>query len=416
MGKAIVSTTLQDVRRLAVTKQHLAGKLPPSATTEHILSVVRDLGYVQWDPIAAIAPSHVISLWSRIGSFRLSDLDRLLWDEKKLFQHSAPIAMIVLTEDYPLYNSLMSRYPESLSKSWGSHIVTAKGFLAEHAELRKRILNQLKKGPMQLTQFKDYVRTKRNPDGWTSGSEVSHMLFHLQMRGEVMVVGHEGNQNIWGLSEEFLPSWVERTALPEEEFERKAAQRAIRALGTASPPEIHYYFVRGRYQNLKRTLERLQEESAIHQVRVTGLAGRDERYIHDEDIGLLESMKSDDWQPRMSLLAPFDNLICGRARTNRLFDFDYVHEQFLPEEKRKFGAFVLPILWGERLIGRTDLRMDRRNEKLLVNSMHAERGAPGDREVSVRIGETMEQFAEFLGAKEVIYTQRVPPAWKNSLH
>jgi uncharacterized protein len=174
--------------------------------------------------------------------------------------------------------------------------------------------------------------------------------------------------------------------------------------------------VRGRYQNLKKTLERLQNESAIHRVRVPGLGVRDERYIHDQDIELLESMNSDAWQPRMSLLAPFDNLICGRARTNRLFGFDYVHEQFLPVDKRKFGTFVLPILWGERLIGRADMRMDREDEKLLVNSLHAERGAPGDMEISLKIGETMEQLAEFLGAKEVVYTARVPSAWKNSLH
>lgn len=377
--------------------------------------MVRDLGYVQWDPISVIAPSHIISLWSRVGKFRLSDLDRLLWDEKKLFEHWTPIASIVLTEDYPLYYSLMRRYPESLSNSWGSHRARAKRFLAEHAELRKRVLNELKKGPRQLSQFEDYLRTKRSADAWTSGSDVSHMLFHLLMSGKVMVVGHQGNQNIWGLSEEFLPSWVEKKELTEEEAEREAAQRAIRALGTASPSEIHYYFVRGRYQNLRKTLERLQEESAIHRVHVAGLGGRDERYIHDEDISLLESMSSDAWQPRMSLLAPFDNLICGRGRTNRLFGFDYVHEQFLPKNKRKFGTFVLPILWGDRLIGRADLRMDRQNEKLLINSVHAERGAPGDKVVSSKIAETIDRLADFLGAKEVEYTTRVPAAWKNSL-
>ncbi len=136
---------------------------------------------------------------------------------------------------------------------------------------------------------------------------------------------------------------------------------------------------------------------------------------HDEDMALLESMDSDEWQPRMSLLAPFDNLICGRERTNRPFGFDYLHEQFLPQSKRKFGTFVHPILWGDRLIGRADLRMDRKNGKLLVNSVHAERGAPGGKEVASTIGETMEDLAEFLGAKQAVYTARVPTAWKNSL-
>lgn len=132
-------------------------------------------------------------------------------------------------------------------------------------------------------------------------------------------------------------------------------------------------------------------------------------------MSVLESMDSDAWEPRMSLLAPFDNLIVGRARTNRLFDFDYVHEQFLPKEKRKFGTFVLPILSGDSLIGRTDMRMDRKNEKLLVNSVHAQTGAPSDKETSLKIAETIRDFADFLGAKEVEYTTRVPAAWKTSL-
>ena len=117
------STSIAGIRRLAVTKQHLAGRMPAKATSENILSVIRDLAYVQWDPISVIAPSHMISLWSRVGKFRLSDLDRLLWDEKKLFQHWTPIASIVLTRDYPLFYSLMRRYPESLSGSWRSHEV-----------------------------------------------------------------------------------------------------------------------------------------------------------------------------------------------------------------------------------------------------------------------------------------------------
>ncbi|MGI0079747.1 MAG: DNA glycosylase AlkZ-like family protein [Nitrososphaerales archaeon] len=416
MSKETISTTIEGTRRLAVTKQHLAGKLPTKATSEHILSAVRDLAFVQWDPIEVVAPSHIIALWSRVGDFRLSDLKRLLWEEKKLFEHWAGrFAAIVLTEDYPLYYSMMKRYPESLGKSWGAQKAMARKFLAEHRELAKSILNQLKKGPLQLTQFKDYVRTKRSAEAWTSGSDASTMLFHLEMSGKVMVVGHQGNQNIWGLSEEFLPSWVERTELAEEEVEGLAVQRAIRALGTASAPEINYYFPRGRYQNLKRAIEGLLEDSTIHRARVRGLHGRSERYIHNLDVKLLESMATDAWQPRMSLLPPFDNLICGRGRTNTVFGFDYSHEMFLPQNKRKFGNYVLPILWGDRFIGRVDPLIDRREEKLMINSVHAEPGAPGDKEVSSMMKETIERLAEFLGAREVEYSTRVPAAWRSYL-
>jgi uncharacterized protein YcaQ len=92
-----------------------------------------------------------------------------------------------------------------------------------------------------------------------------------------------------------------------------------------------------------------------------------------------------------------------------------MHENFLPQSKRKFGTFVHPILYGDKLIGRADLHMDKKNEKLLVNSVHAERGTPDDKEVSTKIRQTIEQLAEFLRAKQVVYTARVPAAWKNSL-
>jgi len=378
-----------------------------------IVSVIRDLGFVQWDPVDVVAPSHLITLWSRVGKFRMSDLDRLLWDDKKLFEHWSHAASIVLTEDYPLFYSLMKRYPESLSKSWGGWKARARKWLAENKGLRKKILNELGKGPLRLSEFEDHARGKRSADGWTSGSDVSTALFHMQMSGDVMVVGHEGRQNIWGLSETFLPSWVARNELPEQEVEREGAERTIRALGTASPSEINRYFLRGRYLDLKKALERLQEESTVHRVHVTGLGG--ERYIHDRDVQLLESMNSRVWQPRMSLLAPFDNLLAVREGTSRLFGFDYVHENFLPKNKRKFGTYVLPILWGDRFIGRVDPKMDRENERLVVNSIHAEPGATKDKEVALKIRETIENLAEFLGAKEVEYTARVPKHWRNSL-
>src|SRR2546426_11306099 len=201
LSEAAISTSLEFARRLAVTKQHLAGKPTTGSTRDAILSVIRDLGYVQLDPINTVAPSHLLVLWSRVGNFRVSDLDRLLWDEKKLFEHWSHAASIVLAEDYPLYYSLMRRYPESLSKSWGGWRTKARAWLPQHAELRKAIVRQLKKGPLRLSEFEDHVRTKGPADGWGFGSDVSTMLFHLQMSGEVMVVGHEGNQNIWGLAE-----------------------------------------------------------------------------------------------------------------------------------------------------------------------------------------------------------------------
>src|SRR5437879_13801798 len=184
MSETAISTSLESARRLAGTKQHLSGKLPTGSASEAILSVTRDLGYVQLDPTTTVAPSHVLVLWSRVGNFRLSDLDKLLWDEKKVFEHWSHAASIVLTEDYPLHLSLMRRYPGSLSKSWGGWRDRARKFLAQHSELRKKILRELKRGPLQLNEFRDYAEGKRSANGWGFVSDLSTMILHRQVKGE----------------------------------------------------------------------------------------------------------------------------------------------------------------------------------------------------------------------------------------
>src|SRR2546423_14835568 len=161
--------SLESARRLAVTKQHLADKLTIGSTQDAILSVIRDLGFVQWDPVNVVAPSHLITLWSRVGNFRMSDLDRLLWDDKKLFEHWSHAASIVLTEDYPLFYSLMKRYPESLSKSWGGWKARARKWLAGDKGMRKKILNEVEKGPLRLSEFEGHARGKRRSHGRATG-------------------------------------------------------------------------------------------------------------------------------------------------------------------------------------------------------------------------------------------------------
>jgi uncharacterized protein len=412
LGRETVSASLEGIRRLAVAKQHLAGRLPKAASKEVLLDLIRDLVYVQWDPVPIVAPSHILTIWSRVGDFRLADLDKLLWEEKKLLLHWNPHACIVLTEDYPIYRSLMERYPESLLKGWGNHIPRAKKFLADK-ELKKRVLTELRDGPLTPTQFKSY-QAKKSPDGWSSGSDVSNMLYHLHMRGEVMVVGRQGNKNLYGLTEEFFPDLAKIEGLSEEECEQRAAERALRALGTAKEREIYLYFVRGRYQHLGQALESLAEEGRILPVKAEGLADKGQRYVHESDVKMLESIGTDEWEPRVSLVPPFDNILSG-GRLKSLFGFEYVLEQFLPKEKRKFGTYVLPIIWGDRFIGRIDAAIDKKKEMLIVRSVHAEPGAPKEKEVASEIGETAERLARFLGAKEVKYSGRVPGPWKSAL-
>lgn len=414
-----VSTSLENVRRLAVVKQGLAGRRPNKPTSKDILELTRNIGCLQLDPISAVAPSHQIVLWSRLGNYDTSHLDNLLWSEKKLFEYWAHQASIVLMEDYPLYYYMMRNYPDVFLKSLGPvWRLRVKKWINANSRLRDYVLRQLEeRGPLLSRQFEDKSRTKLRSFGWSSWSDVSRMLFHLYFKGEVMVVGREGKQKIYDLSERFLPSWVPKKELSEEQVEYEGVQRSIQALGTANESELKWYFLRGRYPNLKDTLKRLQADSKIYPVDIQdGPIGRGERYIHRNDVQTLEEMDSDTWEPRVSLLSPFDNLICDRTRTKLLFNFDYLTEIYTPENKRKYGYYVLPILYGDKFIGRLDPLMDRKNERLLINAVHAEPHAPKHKNVSREIRDTVEQLSDFLGAKEVVYSQRVPKPWRSHLH
>jgi uncharacterized protein YcaQ len=121
-----------------------------------------------------------------------------------------------------------------------------------------------------------------------------------------------------------------------------------------------------------------------------------------------------DWQPHTTLLSPFDNLICDRERTERLWDFYFRIEIYTPEAKRQYGYYVLPILHGERLIGRIDPRLERKTGILHINSIHAEPDAPDDTATGQAVADAIAGLAGFLGAREIRYSDRLPAGWRTA--
>jgi len=138
-------------------------------------------------------------------------------------------------------------------------------------------------------------------------------------------------------------------------------------------------------------------------------------FVHREDLPLLERIDAGDWQPRTTLLSPFDNLIRNRARTERLFGFDYRMEIYVPPAKRRYGYYVLPVLHGDRLIARIDPAMDRKRARLVVKAVHVEPGAPTTAGAARPVGDAVKSLASFLGANEIEYGDRMPDGWRRTL-
>lgn len=406
-----VSLTPTHARQLAITRQHLDG------ARGTMLEVIRDLGCLQLDPISAVARSHQLVLWSRLGAYDLADFEKLLWQDRALFEYWAHEASIVLSEDFPIHNVRMRTYPAG--STWGERV---RAWLdsdpAGIGRLQSDILNGLREhGAKPARFFEDTLGRKDGVStGWTSGSSVNKVIDYLWLKGEVLVAGRNGTGRLWDLAERCLPPEALHDPISAEEATRRAAQKAIRALGVATESQIKIHYTRRRYAHLKQVLNALEREGIVHRAQIIaedGTAWAGVWYLHHADLSLLERIQAGGWgaQPRTVLLSPFDNLICDRKRTEQLFNFDYRIEIYVPKEKRKFGYYVLPILHGDRFIGRMDPLMDRKTATLKINSFHVEPDVSNDAETIKAVRETIKALAAWLGAKQIDTCADLPRGW-----
>ncbi len=398
-------------RRLAIARQHLSNPQPPP---EKMLDVIRDLGCLQLDPTSAVARSHLLVLWSRLGNYDPVQLDTLLWKDRQLFEYWAHCAAIVMTEDYPIHSLRMRTFLKG-ELGW---MKRSQEWVQTNQTLYQHVIDSLReKGPLGSRDFEDQSVADWYSSGWTGGRNVSRLLDFLWGRGEIMVAARKGGQKQWDLSERVLPDWVARDPLPEGEVVRRAAQKSLRALGVGRAKHIKDHFTRGYYPGLADALRDLEHDGLIERVQIVenGEAWPDRWYIHAEDVPLLGQLERGEWHPRTTLLSPFDNLLCDRVRTQKLFNFDFKIEIYVPKDKRKYGYFVMPILHGDKLIGRIDPLMNRSQKLLTINAVYAEPDAPMDDQTARAIGESIASLGTFVGAKQIVFGDRIPDGWRRDL-
>lgn len=401
------------VRRLAISRQRLAGPRPP-ADARGIMDLFQDLRCVQIDPIRAVERTQYLVLFSRLGPYDLAALDEPLWQERTLFEYWAHAASIVLTEDFPIFWRHMRDWASG-DRPWSKR---ARAWVAENQAMREHILEELaRSGPMSSKEFRDETRTSWKSGGWTNGSTVRQMLSYLWEKGEILVSGRQNNHKIWDLRRRVLPDWTPRHDLDWPEVVYRAAETSLRALGAGRPDHIQRHFTRDNYPGLQAALDRLEAEGKIVPAAVVqdGQEWPGPWYVHAEELPLIDDLRNGRWQPRTTLLSPFDNLICDRDRTEELFDFYFRIEIYVPAKKREYGYYVLPILHGDRLIGRIDPRMDRKKKRLNVMNVYAEPDAPMTAETGRAVAGAIEELATFLGAKEIAYGRNVPAGWAEAL-
>jgi uncharacterized protein YcaQ len=342
-----------EARRIAVRSQLLDG----SATD--VLSTVRHLGRLQIDPISTVAPPQYLVLWSRLGPYDRDELDRLLWEKKKLFEWNA---FIYPVEDLPLIRAVM-REPWGQFKWHG----WAKEFMKEQAGLRRYIIRELERnGPLPSRELQHHAaHFKERTVWWGTRAQMTWMLELLHRRGKIAVAGRLTGQRLWDLAERV---WPETETVPLTEARRILDDMRFRAQGV-------------RLDRGQLLAHPEAEDGAVTQ--------------------------------RVTFLSPFDGLVKNRDRAEALWDFFYRLEMYVPKAKREYCYYFLPILRGDRVIGRVEPVFDRKAGVLRIEGVFAEPGAPAS--AGAGIAAALRRLAKWLGAQEIAYPRRVPNAWREAL-
>jgi uncharacterized protein YcaQ len=328
-----IPVSVEEARRIAVRAQWLDG------AARGVLQTVRRLGFLQLDPISSVAPPQHLVLWSRLGSFATEKLDRLVWKERKLVEWDAFLYPI---EDLPILKAFMRRRDRPVDR----HILA---WLKEHAAFRRYVIRELReRGPLLSREIEDAPSHTREEHRWWGQRKMGLMLECLSARGEVAVVGRQGKQRVWDLADRWYP---ETETLPLPKARRLYEEKRFRALGVRLD--------RGRL------------------------------LAHPE-------AKDGSVPDRVTFLSPFDRLIHDRDRTEALWDFFYRLEMYVPVAKREYGYYVLPILQGDRLVGRIEPVFDRREKVLSVRGLWWQ-----PRQKPVDLEEPLESLAAFLGAERI---------------
>ncbi len=398
-----------EARRLSIFCQHLADP-QPRPTAEGIMEVMQDLGCVQIDPVSVVAPSHYIVLFSRLGLYDRKILDKLLWEDQRLFEDWGHCRSIVVSKDYPIFAALKRAFsPSAKFQDW----------LDQNQDLRRYILSELQRqGPLSIRHFKDKASVDWASTGWTAGRNVSQMLHYLWAKGKIMVVRREGTQKFWDLAERSRPSWIPDKFLSYHEASKKIGEKALRALGVAQPIHIRYHYIRGLPERPVAVTEELEAEGKVEELKIkdenSGKYWRGSWYIHTKNLDALSQLEGGDVELRTTLLSPFDNLIYDRKRTEQLFQFRYRFELYVPENQRQYGCYVLPILHDDQFIGRIDPVMNRKTKTLIINAIYAEANAPKGQAIGQRVAKAIDDLATFLDARKVIYPSKIPNDWKKA--
>lgn len=373
--------------------------------------LVRALGFVQIDSIQRVERAHHLILGARLQGYRHAHLEQVAFVRRTLFEHWTHDAALIPLEWFPHWQLRFRRRAESLARSrWYQ---TRLGPTPAHTleAVRARIERE---GPLSASDFSAAGRSSATSEaapvggsgegsagGWWDWSPEKAALEYLWHTGVIAVRARVAFRKVYDLVERVFPEAVAEPLPDDDAHVDWAASAALERLGVATPGEISAYFAAIDVAAARAWCTRALAAGRVVPVSVLAVDGSRPR----------AAVAVPDWAQRvahaasapdlMRALAPFDPVLRDRGRLGRLFGFDYRFEAFVPERQRRYGYYVLPLLDGERLVGRIDPRFDRARNTLVVNAVWWEPGAGSAARLGARLEAATARLAERIGAQNV---------------
>lgn len=392
MKKGIIIIPPEQARQLTLEHQGLSdsafGKGKKAA-----LAVIETLGYIQIDTLAVVARAHHHTLWNRLPDYREHFLGQLL-EDKSVFEYWSHAASYLPMSDYRFSLPQKKAYTDGKSH-----------WFEQDKKMNRYVLDRIKEeGPLQS---KDFEFKREGPGNWYEWKPAKRSLEQLFMEGKLMIAKRQGFQKVYDLTERVLPPAANTSFPSQKEMAEHLIRKAIQAHGIVNENEITY--LRSSFKEpVNKILKHLLKEGELAEVKINGL--EKSFYIKTETL-LKNSSTESPVENSIHFLSPFDNAIIQRKRAQSIFDFDYMIECYLPEHKRKYGYFTLPVLYGDTFVARFDPKADRATKTFHIKSIHFEKGFKPNDTFNKAFANKLIKFANFNSCDKIII-EKADAAWK----
>ena len=387
--------SLDQARRTAVAAQGFAESKPAGAVTRaHLRRLISRIQVLQLDSVSVAVRAHYAPVFSRLGPYDRDAVDRAAWSHsakapRLLIEYWAHEAALMAVDDWPLMRWRMREYTHG---RWGTEIVRKNAKLAEDVVAAVAELGPSTAGQIEA-HLESEPRGRKGP--WWDRSDTKWVAEALWASGVLTTATRVGFARHYDLTERVLPPEVVAREVDDEEAVRELVLRSATALGVGTETDIRDYFRLGAKQ-AKPAIADLVAAGELEPVEVEGWTAP--AYLR---VGQLVPRRD----RGTALLCPFDPLIFFRPRVERLFDFHYRIEIYVPQPKRQYGYYVWPFLMDGRLVGRVDLKAELPRDALHVVGAFAEPGQHGGRVAEALAGE-LRSMASWLGLADVTVGER----------